>query len=94
MKIDNSIDASGTSFHGSTVPCSFAILRNILGEPAPGCSKTQYNWYGKINDHVFTVYDWKMGEFGENVMIDWHIGGLNKEITESARNAILEKLLG
>jgi len=42
---------------------------------------------------VFTVYDWKeYRSLNENEMIEWHIGGMNRAITEQAKREIREAI--
>lgn len=90
MTINKNIDATGTSWHGTTVRATLQELKGILGESAWSCSKTTHNWIGKTDDgQVFTVYDWKMGRFGKDQIVEWHIGGFNKEAEEKARNELL-----
>ena len=89
--IDNNIDASGTSFHGTTIRATARMMITTLGEPMHGGDKTTHEWCGKINDQIFTVYDWKEGYFTPETPIDWHIGGFNEQITEAAKAAILNQ---
>lgn len=93
MKIDNNIDASGTSFHGTTIRATFTQMLDALGHPMDGCGKTFHEWVGKINGQIFTVYDWKEGYFTVDTPIDWHIGGFNQEVTDAAKEAIFELLV-
>lgn len=94
MKIDNDIDASGTSFHGTTIRATAKQMIAALGDPKPYCcSKTTHEWSGKVNDQIFTVYDWKEGYFTPDTPIDWHIGGFDAQATEDAKEAIFELLV-
>ena len=41
------------------------------------------------NGDVFTVYDWKEYRIlKEDEIIQWHIGGMSKQITEQAKHEI------
>ena len=45
------------------------------------------------NGDVFTVYDWKeYTVLDEHEIIEFHIGGMNKAVTEQAKNEIYEAL--
>ena len=89
-------DIDGTSFHETTIKCSVSMLRKILGEPEyepnNGEDKINFEWAMETNDgDVFTVYDWKEYRIlNENEMIEWHIGGHNREVTEQAKSEIIE----
>jgi hypothetical protein len=88
----------GTSFHNTTIKCSVSTLIKVLGEPEyfpnDGEDKVNFEWEMETNEgDVFTVYDWKeYRSLNENEMIEWHIGGETKNVTEQAvceiRNAI------
>ena len=87
-------EIGGTSFHDTTINCSLATLRKVLGEPEynrnDGEDKINFEWEMETNDgDVFTVYDWKEGRpLSESEMIKWHIGGYNKTATEQAKSEI------
>ena len=88
----------GTSFHDSVINCSLSTLKKVLGEPSydanDGQDKVNFDWDMETsNGDVFTVYDWKeYRSLNENEMIEWHIGGTDRTVTEQAareiRNAI------
>jgi len=86
--------AGGTSFHDSTFDCSVSTLRKVLGEPVYECNdgsdKTNFDWEMETdNGDVFTVYDWKeYRALKEDEIIQWHIGGMSKQITEQAKHEI------
>jgi len=86
----------GTSFHDTTIKCSTSTLRKVLGEPEcevnDGEDKVNFEWTLETdNGDVFTVYDWKEYRIlNENEMIEWHIGGHNREVTEQAKSEIIE----
>ena len=91
-------NTSGTSFHETTIKCSVATLRKVLGEPEyepnDGEDKINFEWTMETNDgDVFTVYDWKeYRPLGESDMIEWHIGGYNQKSTEQAKSEIREAI--
>jgi hypothetical protein len=70
----------------------------VLGEPEcainDGEDKVNFEWEMETDDgDVFTVYDWKeYRSLNENEMIEWHIGGHNKNVTELAKEEILNLL--
>jgi hypothetical protein len=90
--------ADWISFHNTTIKCSVSTLTKVLGEPDysgnDGEDKVNFEWNMETdNGDVFTVYDWKeYRSLNENEMIEWHIGGTDRTITEQAareiRNAI------
>jgi hypothetical protein len=91
-KTDKSID--GTSFHFTVIRTTVHTLKQLLGEPTwgdnTGKDKVNYEWEMETSDgDVFTVYDWKeYKSLDEHEIIDFHIGGHNKDITEQAKNEI------
>ena len=91
-------NTSGTSFHDTTIKCSVATLRKVLGEPEcepnDGEDKINFEWVLETNDgDVFTVYDWKeYRSLNDNEMIEWHIGGYNQKSTEQAKSEIIEAI--
>lgn len=94
MHSDPDIDPSGTSFHGVYLKCSMRKLMKAMGEPIDEvCSKINYEWRGTTDDgKIFTVYDWKGSRPKMDQVIEWHIGGHSKEVTERAREEILRKI--
>ena len=84
----------GTSFHDTTIGTTVHTLRKILGEPTivdnTGLDKTNYEWEMETSDgDVFTVYDWKeYRSLDEHEIIEFHIGGHSKAVTEQAKNEI------
>lgn len=86
--------ANGTSFHDTVINCSVATLRKVLGEPVNECNdgqdKVNFDWEMETNTgDVFTVYDWKEYRIlNENEIIEWHIGGNSRSITEQAKHEI------
>jgi hypothetical protein len=89
----------GTSFHGITIMCSVSTLIKILGKPEysgnDGEDKINFEWEMETdNGDVFTVYDWKeYRSLNENEMIEWHIGGVSRSITEQAAREIREAIV-
>jgi len=88
----------GTSFHNTTIKCSVSTLIKVLGEPDcamnDGEDKVNFEWYMETdNGDVFTVYDWKeYRSLNENEMIQWHIGGGNRNVTEQAAREIRDAI--
>ena len=91
-------EIGGTSFHDTTISATIHTLTKILGEPTysgnDGEGKINYEWEMETSgDDVFTVYDWKEYRIlDEHEIIEWHIGGMSKAITEQAKNEIYEAL--
>jgi hypothetical protein len=83
-----------TSFHHTTIKCSVSTLIKVLGEPEysgnDGEDKVNFEWEMETDDgDVFTVYDWKeYRSLNENEMIEWHIGGTSRSVTEQAAREI------
>jgi hypothetical protein len=88
------IDATGTSFHGSTFFATPNQVFAILGTPDyvsnTGEDKINYEWVRKIDSgDVFTVYDWKeYRQIGWDQRVEWHIGGRSKAVSEAALGSI------
>ena len=87
-------DVFGTSFHLSTVRASVNELTKIIGEPAyesnDGEDKVNIEWeLEDDNGDVVTIYDWKeYRKIGYDEQIEWHIGGMSKNITDNAKREI------
>jgi hypothetical protein len=88
----------GTSFHDTTIGTTIHTLNKLLGEPVcvdnTGMDKVNYEWEMETdNGDVFTVYDWKEYRIlHEHEIIEFHIGGMSKAITEQAKNEMYEAL--
>lgn len=87
--------ACGTSFHDSTVITTINKLKKLYGDPQcednSGEDKVNVEWDMILTDSsiykgkVFTIYDWKeYRTIGGDEFIEFHIGGMNKEITHQA----------
>jgi hypothetical protein len=82
--------AVGTSFHDTVINATVNELRKYLGTPEVeqnyGDDKINYEWILETRSgDVFTVYDWKeYRPLLDDEVIEWHIGGKNKSITELA----------
>ena len=81
----------GTSFHRHTFRASKAHLVEAIGEPdwvdeTPE-DKVQNEWCCETEDgSVFTIYDWKEYRiYGDDEIIEWHIGGHSGKVTEQAQ---------
>jgi PKD repeat protein len=88
--------ANGTSFHGTTIRTTVNKLVEFLGEPTvqdnTGEDKVNFEWDCETKDgEVFTIYDWKeyRSIHGEE-LVDFHIGGYNKIVTEQAKRELLD----
>ena len=83
---------SGTSFHFGYVYDTAEHIDSVLGNHEL-CSddKTFYEWSKKVNDIVFSVYDYKYYKrpaYNEKVI--YHIGTMTKEDTENIVNVLKE----
>jgi hypothetical protein len=89
---------ASTSFHSITIRTTVNKLTNVLGEAQiidnSGDDKVNFDWNCETEDgDVFTIYDWKeYRPIGLNEMIDFHIGGESKSITEQAKMELLDVL--
>jgi hypothetical protein len=89
-------EIGGTSFHDTTIRTTVHTLTKLLGEPTysgnDGEDKVNFEWEMETNDgDVFTVYDWKEYRvLDEHEMIEFHIGGHSKAVTEQAKNEIYD----
>ena len=89
--------ANGTSFYGSTFKATPKQLVEAIGEITNGRSgdgKVTMEWVRELDSaDVFTIYDWKYyRSIGMDEEIEWHIGGHNKNVTELAKEEILNLL--
>ena len=88
------IDATGTSFHGTTVRATLKQMLAILGTPDDdsntGDDKVNYEWVRKTDaGDVFTVYDWKEYRvLDEGTTVEWHVGARSQAVAESAKGSI------
>jgi len=91
-------EISGTSFHDTTIGTTVYTLRKLLGIPVcednTGKDKVNFEWQMETdNGDIFTVYDWKEYKvLDEHEIIEFHIGGMSKAITEQAKNEMYEAL--
>jgi len=80
----------GTSFHDSVINTTVNKLIKVLGTPQyddnEGANKINFEWVMELNSgDVFTVYDYKEYRvLGKDEIIEWHIGGANKNVTDAA----------
>jgi hypothetical protein len=90
-------DIVGTSFYNHTFKASKAHLIEAIGEPEWTerayqniKDKVQNEWVCETeNGDVFTIYDWKeYRTYGDDEMIEWHIGGYNGKVTGQAQEEI------
>jgi len=93
-----SISPNGTSFHDHIVVATVNQIRQICGEPMYESKdpdeKSQYDWCMETESGtVFTIYDWKEYRiFGEDEMIEWHIGAHSWEEAEAGYNELTDEL--
>jgi hypothetical protein len=89
---------ASTSFHFITIKTTVNKLTSALGEAQciynTGDDKSNFDWNCETEDgDVFTIYDWKeYRSISENELIEFHIGGESKSITEKARKELLDML--
>lgn len=80
----------GTSFHDSVINTTVNKLIKVLGKPVfgdnSGTDKINFEWVMELNSgDVFTVYDYKEYRvLDPNEIIEWHIGGMDKNVTDAA----------
>jgi len=85
--------AIGTSFFGDEIKATTKQLEAIIGKASRfKDSKVSREWVREFGGILFTLYDWKMSEFGDEEAIIWHIGGYNSESTGKVKQE-LERLL-
>ena len=91
-------EIDGTSFHDTTVGTTVHTLRKLLGEPHysgnDGKGKVNFQWAMETDSgDVFRVYDYKTYRpLDEHEIIEFHIGGHNKAVTEQAKKEMYEAL--
>ena len=89
-------DYCGTSFHDSTIRASINQLNDNLwkGEFYGFGGKVSWEWVGELKTgEVFTIYDWKeYRELNKEEVVNWHIGGFNRNVTEQAYTEIHKAL--
>jgi hypothetical protein len=89
---------ASTSFHFVTIRTTVNKLSNALGEAQiidnSGDDKVNFDWNCETEDgDVFTIYDWKeYRSISEDELIEFHIGGESKSITEKAKTELLAML--
>jgi hypothetical protein len=94
MLVKTSKEVFGTGFHLSTIRASVNELVSIIGEPVydgnTGEDKVNIEWELEDEEgNVVTIYDWKeYRKIGMDEKIEWHIGGMSKEITDNAKEEI------
>lgn len=89
---------SGTSFHFTTIRTTVNKLIDTIGHPQcfdnTGDDKVNFEWDCETEEgDVFTIYDWKeYRPLGYDELIDFHIGGFDKIVTEKAKRELLDLL--
>jgi hypothetical protein len=87
-------EIGGTSFHNSTVTATVNELIFVIDKPNyngnDGEDKVNFEWELEDEEgNVVTIYDWKeYRKIGYDEQIEWHIGGMSKEITDNAKEDI------
>ena len=102
VKLTSNDLSSGSAFYGSTINATTNELRKLFGDEADGdpYGKVQHEWGidGEMDDdsiYEFSIYDWKeYREYSDDEMIEWHIGGENKTLTDAVKKKIEEMLAG
>ena len=88
IKLSNE-GAGGTSFHGTEIRTTLGKLIAALGEPQgyfnDGSDKVNIDYDLELEDgRKVTVYDWKeYRQYSNDDVIEWHIGGHHKSITDN-----------
>ena len=89
---------NGTSFHDVTIKTSINQLTKVLGEPSiqdnTGEDKVNVEWDVITKDNIVgTIYDWKeYRKLGKNEIVQFHIGGNNKEDTLKIKSELMKLL--
>jgi hypothetical protein len=89
---------AGTSFHDTVITTTVSKLIKALGHPQyfsnSGQDKTNFQWTMETKrGDVFAVYDWKEYRcIGYDELIEFHIGGMDKFVTELAFSEIDQAL--
>lgn len=101
IEITHNKSCYGTAFYGSTFKATVNEIKKLFGKEdyiGDEYCKSQHDWCleGKMdggNSYEFSIYDWKeYREYGDDEIIDWHIGGSNHERTDAFRVKIEEML--
>jgi hypothetical protein len=95
MKTGCDLDANGTSWHGTIISATKDQIEKVLGPSLWGCNKSNCNWVAETESgHLFTVYDWKLyREIRPGEIVDWHIGGFNKESEERGLESLRKEIV-
>ncbi|PIY82367.1 MAG: hypothetical protein COX96_00695 [Candidatus Omnitrophica bacterium CG_4_10_14_0_2_um_filter_44_9] len=89
-ELDLKVEMGGVSHDGTGCQgylpedTRYEEIVRVFGQPQFGKSldgKTKVEWVGRINDLVFTVYDYK-SRLEPQQNTDWHIGGKMKFVAE------------
>lgn len=97
-KLENLDLVNDTSFHFITINTSINQLTKVLGEPTiednTGEDKVNVEWDVITKDNIVgTIYDWKeYRKLGENEIVQFHIGGNNKEDTLKIKSELMKLL--
>jgi hypothetical protein len=97
-KLTNRVEANGTSFHNTVINTTVNKLTKALGEAQiignDGKDKVNFDWICETeNGDIFTIYDWKEYRVLDlDEVIEFHIGGKNRTVTQEAKEELLEIL--
>ena len=89
---------NGTSFHDVTIKTSINQLIKVLGEPSmdnnSGEDKVNVEWEVIIDNNIVgTIYDWKeYRRLDGDDLVEFHIGGFNKNDTVIIKNELKQLL--
>lgn len=98
LKVDFDANVVGTSYHNVNFLGSKSQLTESFGEPLDfDDPRTKYEWDFVITDdngeeHVATLYDYKMGDFDDDEIIKWHIGSRDMRTSFMLLDAINERV--
>lgn len=90
--------SNGTSFHDTVIKTTVNKLTKALGEAQiignDGEDKVNFDWTCETeNGDIFTIYDWKEYRVLDlDEIIEFHIGGKNRTVTQEAKEELLEIL--
>lgn len=87
--------ANGTSFHDTTINTTVRKLTEVLGKAQyidnTGRDKVNFDWNCETEDgEIFTIYDWKeYRKLNKDEVIEFHIGGHSRTVTEKALRELI-----
>lgn len=89
--------ASGTSYWEDTLTTTVNEIKrafsDAIDDGGDGGYKSRHGFiFETDNGDIVTIYDYKVGPFNDNDIVEFHIGGKSKEITSSAKR-VFESLI-